>query len=292
MTTALTTEMEGDNMFAQQKCAKYAQLSKHTTLNSTFMPMAVAVDQLSTTSNHSFNSNISFRDLAMKISTFCSSIVLIILATSPYAFADNSNATPKWYRYYNKQGVPTLSSTISEQHLQYGYDSLDKNMQVIKHFSPFSGQNYAKEQALREQATAQRIAERHLVETYVSSDRAASQRDREINDLDGQIKRSQQQTAALSATVNQDVTAAANLERQNKPIPASLKKQLQTNKDLLNQSQANVNALQAKREQSSKQFNDVITTLKNIEQRGHGSNNAPISISSSTSSSNSASTSK
>ncbi|GAC1381263.1 MAG: hypothetical protein NVS3B3_23750 [Aquirhabdus sp.] len=207
----------------------------------------------------------------MKISIFYSGLLLLALTVAPHVFADNGNEIPKWYRYYNSQGIPTLSSTISEQHLQYGYDALDKNMRLIKHFSPFSGQNYAKEQAQREQAIAKRIAERHLQETYISSDRATSQRDRELSDLDEQIKRGQQQTISLSTTLNENITQAANLERQNKPIPAYLKKQLSTSKDLLNQSQTNIAALKIKREQTSKQFNDAIATLKSIEQRGNKS---------------------
>ncbi len=244
-------------MFTQQKHAKHAK--SMTSTNDSFM--------LKNTPR--FNYHYSSRDLFMKISASCSGILLLVLTTLPSAFADNSNATPRWYRYYNSQGIPTLSSTISEQHLQYGYDSLDKNMHLIRHFSPFSGQKYAQEQVQREQAIERRISERHLQETYISSDRAISQRDRELSDLDGQIKRSQQQFMILSAALNENITLAANLERQNKPISASLKKQLATNKDLLNQSQTNIGALKAKREQSSKQFNDAITALKSIEQRGH-----------------------
>lgn len=217
------------------------------------------------------------RDLLMKISASCSGILLLALITLPSAFAENSNAATRWYRYYNSQGIPTLSSTISEQHLQYGYDTLDKNMRLIKHFSPFSGKKYDQEQVQREQAIAKRISERHLQETYISSDRASNQRERELEDLDGQIKRGQQQTLTLSAVLNESITHAANFERQNKPIPSYLKTQLITNKDLLNQSQTNITALIKKREQTSRQFNDAIAALKTIEQRGNRSNtsNAP-----------------
>jgi hypothetical protein len=227
----------------------------------------ILVSSLSTP--HKFSLKISIVTLVMMLLTF---------STLPAAFADNGTANSvRWYRYYNSQGIPTLSSTISEQHLQYGYDSLDKNLRLIRHFPPFSGQRYAQEEAQREQAIDRRIAERHLQETYISSDRAIIQRDRELGDLDGQISRSQKQSVELSATLNETVTQAANLERQNKPIPLFLKNQLNTNKDLLIQSLANVAALKVKRDQTSKQFNDAIASLKSIEQRGTrtNSNNKP-----------------
>lgn len=255
-------------MFNQQKTAKQVdsldqmQVSlpvKHLTL-------------LATKQRLSSSERPALRKRLMKMNTSYSRAIFLVLLTLPPAFADNSNLKPRWYRYYNSQGIPTLSSTISEQHLQYGYDSLDKNMQLIRHYTPFSGQRYAQEQGLREQAIARRISERHLQETYISADRATSQRDRELGDLDGQITRGQQQVTILSNALNENITSAANLERQNKPIPLYLKKQLSTNKDLLGQSQANIAALKIKREQTSKQFNDAIAALKSIEQRGNRPN--------------------
>lgn len=261
-------------MFIQQKLAK-----SMTRIRDLFIPSAV---RLSCAQSNSLIKKSNLRDQLIKMSVFSSGILLFVLTTLPPAFAENSKAKPQWYRYYNSQGIPTLSNTISEQHLQYGYDSLDKNMRLIKHFSPFSGQNYAQQQAQREQAAARRIAERHLQETYMSSDRAASQRDREIADLDGQINRGQQQTVTLSSALNENITLAANLERQNKPIPSYLKKQLQTNKDLLKQSQTNIAALKIKREHTRKQFNDAIAVLKGIEQRGNKSSTSTTSTSSTT----------
>lgn len=255
-------------MFTKQKHAKHAKST--TSAVDFFVPNTAHL--ACATRPSSPNKQSSSRETLMKISAACSGILLFVLTTLPLAFADSSNATPRWYRYYNSQGIPTLSSTISEQHLQYGYDSLDKDLRLIRHFAPFSGQKYDREQVQREQAIARRISERHLQETYTSAYRATIQRDREVGDIDGQIKRSQQQSVILSASLNESITLAANLERQNKSIPLYLKNQLKTNKDLLNQSQTNVAALKIKREQTSKQFNDAIATLKVIEQRGNRSN--------------------
>ena len=49
-------------------------------------------------------------------------------------------AQPKarWYRYYDSNGRPNLSSTITDQHLKYGYQALDANMQVIKRATPYT----------------------------------------------------------------------------------------------------------------------------------------------------------
>lgn len=263
---------EKANMFTKQKDAKQGQ----SLADSIDLLALNSMCSQSVKSSLGLDTRFSLNHLLVKISVSCTGMLFLVLTSVAPAFAENSTGAPRWYRYYNSQGIPTLSSTISEQHLQYGYDSLDKNMHLISHFSPFSGQKYAQQQAQREQAIERRISERHLQETYISSSRAESQRDRELSDLDGQIKRSQVQSVTLSSSLNQSITLAANFERQNKPIPETLKNQLRVDKDLLNQSKTNFVALKVKREQTSKKYNDAIATLKVIEQRENKPNTSNI----------------
>lgn len=194
---------------------------------------------------------------------------IILMSSEVFAFtfmiATASYADVRWYRYYDSRGIPTISSTVSEQHLQQGYDVLDSRMQLIRHYPPFSADKYAQQQVLREQAIAKKISDRHLQETYISSDRAATQRDRELSNLDEQIQRSEIESKHLSESLNGNIASAANFDRQNKPIPANLKTLLDKNKTLLSQSNANVAALKTKRDQTSKQFNEAIAQLKVIE---------------------------
>ncbi len=207
-----------------------------------------------------FGSKFPSKNLFKKIIIISTQVLALTLMIIKASYAD-----VRWYRYYDSRGIPTISSTVSEQHLQQGYDVLDSRMQLIRHYPPFSSDKYAQQQALREQAIAKKISDRHLQETYVSSDRATTQRDRELSNLDEQIQRSGIESKHLSDSLNGNIASAANFDRQNKPIPATLKAQLDKNKTLLSQSNANVAALKAKRDQTSKQFNDVIAQLKIIE---------------------------
>lgn len=210
-----------------------------------------------------FCSNIALKNRFKHIFFVGSEIFILSLIILSNASAADGQV--RWYRYYDSRGIPTISSTVSEQHLQQGYDVLDSHMQLIKHYQPFSADKYAQQQIIREQAIAKRISDRHLVETYVSSDRAVMQRDRELSNLDSQIKRSEQESKSLSNNLNESITIAANFDRQNKPIPAPIKAQLEKNKSLLTQSNSSLAALKAKREESNNQFNNVIAQLKVIE---------------------------
>lgn len=207
-----------------------------------------------------FGSKILSINLFKKIIMMSSEILALT-----FMIASTSHAEVRWYRYYDSRGIPTISSTVSEQHLQQGYDVLDSRMQLIRHYPPFSANKYAQQQVLREQAIAKKISDRHLQETYISSDHAATQRDRELSNLDGQIQRGEIESKHLSESLNGNIASAASFDRQNKPIPANLKTLLDKNKTLLSQSNANVAALKAKRDQTNKLFNDVIAQLKVIE---------------------------
>jgi hypothetical protein len=125
----------------------------------------------------------SVMDKRLLISTLlCSTLLLSNISV----FAGNSSKGERWYRYYDN-GIPTLSSSVSEQHMSHGYDILDNHMQVIQHIPPFSTIKYDQQKVQREQAIEKQIADRHLIETYTSSDRAILQRDRELSELDNQI---------------------------------------------------------------------------------------------------------
>ncbi len=213
-----------------------------------------------------FGSKFSSRNLFKKIIMMSTKVLALTLM-----IAEASHADVRWYRYYDSRGIPTISSTVSEQHLQQGYDVLDSRMQLIRHYPPFSADKYAQQQFLREQAIAKKISDRHLQETYVSSTRAVTQRDRELANLDEQIQRSETESKHLSDTLNSNIASAANFDRQDKPIPAALKVQLNKNKALLSQSDANIAALKVKRDQTNKQFNDAIAQLKIIEAQGNKS---------------------
>jgi hypothetical protein len=210
------------------------------------------------------SSSISLKQQLLLIATTCLEVVLsLVLCTSIYA------KDARWYRYYDSRGVPALSTSVSEQHLQYGYDVLDSNMQVLRRYPPFSAEKYAKQQASREQLILKKINDRHLQETYVSSDRATSQRDLELASINSQIEQSERESQKISNTLNDNVTAAARFERQNKPIPLMIKTGLEKNKLFLAQSNSNVTALKAKKEQTIKKFNSVIIELKRIEMQAN-----------------------
>ena len=209
----------------------------------------------------------------MTTAMFCISLLANILSSTLVHAAGDSQK--RWYRYYDERGIPMISGSVSEQHMQHGYDVLDSTLNIVRHVPPFSTSRYDQEQAQRQQTIEKRIADRHTLETYVSSSRAIAQRDREIGDIDAQIKRSEQQSEGLTVAMNSNITSAASFERQGQTVPIGLRNQLAKNRSMLAQSDGNIAALKEKRAATEQQFNKDIATLKRLEQQG-GNAAAPL----------------
>ena len=48
-----------------------------------------------------------------------------------------------WYRYYDSKGIANVSSSVTPNHIRYGYEALDSNMQVIQRARPYNAEKDA-----------------------------------------------------------------------------------------------------------------------------------------------------
>lgn len=192
---------------------------------------------------------------------------------SPYDYSRYSGAITnvnnpqpiiRWYRYYNSSGQPSLSSTITDQHLKYGYEALDRNMQVIKRVPPYSTESYARQKAKREAEAAKRQADINLRRTYGSVAQATAKRNQMLADMASRKTYLQTQLTGLQQMLGKDIAQAANYERQGKPVPAMLKKSITDNKKNVHEAQQNIQAINERQQQVIQQYDDILRRLKTM----------------------------
>ncbi len=186
-----------------------------------------------------------------------------------YEYANSSNNTmaqPKirWYRYYNSNGQPSLSSTITDQHLKYGYEALDRNMQVVKRASPYSADSYAVQKAKRDAQEAKRQSDLSLKKTYGSATQAAAKRDQILADMGSRKVYLQAQLTSLQRALGSDIAQAAVFERQGKSIPAGLQKSLDTNRKNVADAEQNIRAISERQQQVRQEYEEIIRRLNRI----------------------------
>jgi hypothetical protein len=171
----------------------------------------------------------------------------------------------RWYRYYGPNGEPNLSSTITEQHLRYGYEALDRNMQVIKRADSYTPDQYAKQKAQRDAIYAQRQADLELRKNYGSAVHAANKRDKMLMDMTKRKAYLETQLAGLKISLNNDITQAASFERQKKPIPPFLKKSLEENQKNVEDAQRSIQSIEARQQQISAEYDQIIRRLNQFK---------------------------
>lgn len=178
--------------------------------------------------------------------------------------ASNPQPIIRWYRYYNGSGQPSLSSTITDQHLKYGYEALDRNMQVIKGVPPYSTESYARQKAKRDAEAAKRQADINLRRTYGSVTQAVAKRNQMLADMASRKSYLQTQLTGLQRMLSKDIAQAATYERQSKPVPAMLQKSITDNKKNVLEAQQNIQAINERQQQVIQQYDDIIRRLKTM----------------------------
>lgn len=184
--------------------------------------------------------------------------------SSQNAAGNNPQPIVRWYRYYNANGQPSLSSTITDQHLRYGYEALDRNMQVIRRVPPYSTESYARQKAKRDAEAARRQANMDLRRTYGSVAQAMAKRNQMLADMTSRKTYLQTQLTGLQRMLSKDIAQAAIYERQNKPVPAMLKKSIADNKKNVFEAQQNIQAINQRQQQVIQQYDEIIRRLKSI----------------------------
>ena len=141
------------------------------------------------------------------------------LLISSIAYA-NDNVGKRLYRYYNDKGIPTMSDQITEEHIRRGYDIVDRNMQVIRHFPPFDEAVYQKDKVKRDSAFRQQQEDARILRLFSSARDAESARNRQLDTLETSIGYNNlqlQRIKRLRATFVEE--AAATERKTNKPDP-------------------------------------------------------------------------
>lgn len=213
---------------------------------------------------------IELRQSLLLVAALTSSVPLLLTATLSTAASNdvaskNEVVKARWYRYYNSNGTPTLSSVITQEHIRNGYDALNSSMMVIKHVPPFSPESYERAKSERERMEAKRQDDRNLVAAHVSSVQATAKRDQLLLDMSGRAQYLGTQLASIQLELATDVAAAAAYERRRQPIPKVVSQRMADKREQIEQMQNNINALQKRQDDVKAKYGQIIARLQYLE---------------------------
>ncbi len=190
-------------------------------------------------------------------------VILFLSATLSYA----ANEQPKavWYRYYDSNGVANVSTSVTPAHIRYGYESLDRNMQVIKRNHAYNAEQDQKQSSNRAAQAKRQDNDLRLKRAYGSSKIAVIKRDDQLKNIQKQLSLQQQQLRQLQSDRIAYKRQEAEYYRKGKPVPAVLNDRLNYNEQNINTTKKSIESLQTTYRNTQINYEDIINRLKAME---------------------------
>ena len=167
------------------------------------------------------------------------------------SFAATEQPRAVWYRYYDKNGIANVSSSVTPEHIRYGYEALDRNMQVIKRNQPYNASQDIQQSTRRESLARQREQDLKLKRAYGNSKIATAKRDLILANLKKQLNYQQQQLEYY---------------RKGEPLPPQLKNNLENNIKNIERVKKTVESLRNAYSRTEIEYADIINRLSKFEQ--------------------------
>ncbi|MCG2574869.1 hypothetical protein LVY74_15110 [Acinetobacter sp. ME22] len=191
--------------------------------------------------------------------------IVICCLSSPTLFADDSTPTPAWYRYYDNNGVATISSSVSPAHIRRGYDVLDRRMQVLRHVPAFSSERTQQSAQSHAIQSKQRETDQRLKQAYTSSRTAELKKQEALQSIKTQIGIQQRQAKEIYTDQLNLRRAEQEYVRQGKSVPPTLKNQLKQNDNSIERSKSTILNLQNNYRETQLKYDRIISRLKLME---------------------------
>ncbi len=188
----------------------------------------------------------------------------MIFCSSSFAATEQPRAV--WYRYYDKNGVANVSTSVTPEHIRYGYEALDRNMQVIKRNRAYNATVDVQQSSRRESIARQREQDMRLKRAYGNTKIAATKRDQILASLKKQLNYQQQQLQQLQQDKIGFKRQEMEYHRKGETPPAQLKNNLDNNAKNIENVKRTVESLRNAYHKTETDYADIINRLKNIEQ--------------------------
>lgn len=208
---------------------------------------------------------IYYQNLALKtkkITHIFLSTIVFCACTAIYA---EQQPKAEWYRYYDKNGVANISTSVTPAHIKYGYEALDRNMQVIKRNKAYSVERDLKQSTSRASEVRKLEQDARLKRAYGNSTVAANKKNEILQNIKQQINMQNQNLKQLQS--DRIVLKRQEMEyyRKGNTVPVILKDRIKYNSENIARSKGYIESLQSSYQSTQSYYDDIINRLKRLE---------------------------
>ncbi|GJC32491.1 hypothetical protein KAM398_24640 [Acinetobacter sp. KAM398] len=196
--------------------------------------------------------------------SFKMAMLALLLFPSAQLMAETQNKAV-WYRYYDQKGVANISSNVTPNHIRYGYEALDRNMQVIQRARPYNTETDIKKAPQRAAQARQSESDQRLKKAYTNSQTATIKRNNTLAHIKKQISFQQEQLKQLQTDRISFKRQEMEYLRKVKPVPLQLKTNLDNNLKNIELKKDMIQSLQTSYRNTQAEYDRIIQRLKALE---------------------------
>ncbi|MCT9980049.1 hypothetical protein M2R48_17105 [Acinetobacter sp. I-MWF] len=209
---------------------------------------------------------IYYQNIASKTKKICNtalSVSLLICTLSVYA--DTPQAKAVWYRYYDKNGVANISTSVTPAHIKNGYEALDRNMQVIKRNHAYNVEKDLQQSTSRASEMRKLEQDARLKRAYGNSSVAVNKRNELLSNIKQQITLQNQTLKQLQS--DRIILKRQEMEyyRKGNSVPVTLKDRIKYNSENIDKTKDYIGSLQDNYRKTQTYYDDIINRLKKLE---------------------------
>ena len=190
-------------------------------------------------------------------------LLLLMIFQSSYIAAQPTKAA--WYRYFDSKGTANISSNVTPNHIRYGYEALDQNMQVIQRNRAYNTEADIKKAPLRAAQAKQNAADAKLEKAYTNSQVAMQKRNDILLHIKKQMDFQQEQLKQLQSDRIYFKRQQIEHIRKAENIPAVLKNNLDYNQTNIELKKQTIDSLQSHYRDTQLQYDKIIARLRVLE---------------------------
>lgn len=170
-----------------------------------------------------------------------------------------------WYRYYDKNGVANISTSVTPAHIKNGYEALDRNMQVIKRNHAYNVEKDLQQSTSRASEVRKLEQDARLKRAYGNSSVAINKRNELLNNLKQQITLQNQTLKQLQS--DRIILKRQEMEfyRKGNSVPVTLKDRIKYNSENIGKTKNYIENLQNNYRSTQAHYDDIINRLKKLE---------------------------
>lgn len=192
-------------------------------------------------------------------------ILLVVMIFQSVYLSAQGPLKPTWYRYYDHKGVANISTSVTPNHILFGYEALDQNMQVIQRNRPYNSEADAKKAPQRAAQARQNAADLKLKKAYGNAQVALTKKNESLKGIKKQIIFQQDQLKQLQNDRIYFKRQEMEHLRKGQGIPAVLKSTLDNNQKNIKERKDNIEVLQSYYRNTQTKYDNIITRLKTLE---------------------------